>query len=183
MGEIKQLLTWKGTFLLNHTINAVLQVDSSKTIVVLGANYNLIKPKLQLNDIEVIFNENWKHGLGNSIAFGVDYIMNHYRVDGALIVLSDQPLVDTNYLNTLIGSFKMCKKQIVASNYGNEKLGVPALFDSCYFEELSELNQDKGAKKVIENHLDNVLALNAKHLISDIDTKEDYELLYKSNHQ
>ena len=44
------------------------------------------------------------------------------------------------------------------------------------------MNQDKGAKKVIENHLDNVLALSANHLISDIDTKEDYKRLYDENH-
>ena len=183
MGDIKQLLAWKGTFLLNHTIDTVLQVDSSKTIVVLGANYKRIKAEIQQEHIQVIYNKNWKNGLGSSIAFGVKYVQNNYEVDGVLIALADQPLIDATYLNTLIGSFKMGKKQIVASNYGNEKLGVPALFDSCYFEELSELNQDKGAKKVIENHLYNVLALNAKHLISDIDTKEDYERLYKANHQ
>ncbi len=182
MGEPKQLLPWKNTFLLSHTINNALQLGSSKTVVVLGANYKRIKAEIQQETIQIVFNADWKNGLGSSIAFGVKYIMRNYNVDGVLITLADQPLIDATYLNTLIGSFKMGKKQIVASNYGNEKLGVPALFDSCYFEELSELNQDKGAKKVIENHLENVLALNAKHFISDIDTMEDYKRLYNENH-
>ena len=182
MGNIKQLLAWKGTFLLKHTISNVLQLESTQTIVVLGANYERIKAEIQQECIQIIYNTNWENGLGNSIAFGVKHILSNYNVDGVLITLADQPLIDATYLNTLIGSFKIGKKQIVASNYGNEKLGVPTLFDSCYFEELSELNQNKGAKKVIENHLDNVSALNAKHLISDIDTKEDYEKLYKENH-
>ena len=183
MGNIKQLLAWKGTFLLKHTISNVLQLESTQTIVVLGANYERIKAEIQQECIQIIYNTNWENGLGNSIAFGVKHILSNSNVDGVLITLADQPLIDATYLNTLIGSFNIGKKQIVASNYGNEKLGVPALFDSCYFEELSELNQDKGAKKVIENHLDNVITLNAKHLISDIDTKEDYERLYKANHQ
>lgn len=182
MGDIKQLLAWKDTFLLKHTISNVLQLESTQTIVVLGANYERIKAEIQQERIQVIYNKDWENGLGNSIAFGVKYVQKNYKVDGVLITLADQPLIDAIYLNALIGSFNIGKKQIVSSNYGNEKLGVPALFDSCYFEELSELNQDKGAKKVIENHLDNVLALNAKHLISDIDTKEDYEKLYKENH-
>jgi len=182
MGDIKQLLAWKGTFLLNHAIDIVLQVDSSKNIVVLGANYERIKAEIQHENIQIIYNKDWENGLGSSIAFGVKHIQNNYEVDGVLITLADQPLIDATYLNTLIGSYKMGKNQIIASNYGHEKLGVPALFDSSYFEELSKLNQDKGAKKVIENHLDKVLALNAKHFISDIDTMEDYKRLYNENH-
>lgn len=182
MGDIKQLLAWKGTFLINHSIETVLQGDSSKTIVVLGANYEPIKAEIQQEHIQIIYNKDWENGLGSSIAFGVKYVQNNYEVDGVLITLADQPLIDTNYLNSLVNSFEVGKNQIIASNYGNEKLGVPALFDSFYFEELTQLNNDKGAKKIIENHLDNVLALNAKHLIADIDMKEDYEKLYKENH-
>lgn len=182
MGDIKQLLAWKGTFLINHSIETVLQGDSSKTIVVLGANYEPIKAEIQQEHIQIIYNKDWENGLGSSIAFGVKYVQNNYEVDGVLITLADQPLIDTNYLNSLVNSFEVGKNQIIASNYGNEKLGVPALFDSFYFEELTQLNNDKGAKKIIENHLDNVLALNAKHLIADIDTKEEYERLYGEHH-
>lgn len=183
MGDIKQLLAWKGTFLINHCIETVLQGDSSKTIVVLGANYEPIKAEIQQEHIQIIYNKDWENGLGSSIAFGVKYVQNNYEVDGVLITLADQPLIDTNYLNSLVNSFEVGKNQIIASNYGNEKLGVPALFDSFYFEELTQLDNDKGAKKVIMNHLKNVSALDAKHVISDIDTKEDYERLYKANHQ
>jgi molybdenum cofactor cytidylyltransferase len=182
MGDIKQLLAWKDTFLLNHVINTSLQLDSLQTIVVLGGNYERIKGEIQQEHIQIIYNENWENGLGSSIAFGVNYIMSNYHVDGILITLADQPLINNQYLKTIIDSFKIDKKQIVASKYGRDKLGVPALFDSFYFKELSEMNQDKGAKKVIENHLDNVLALSANHLISDIDTKEDYKRLYDENH-
>lgn len=182
MGDIKQLLAWKDTFLLNHVINTSLQLDSLQTVVVLGGNYERIKGEIQQEHIQIIYNENWENGLGSSIAFGVNYIMSNYHVDGILMTLADQPLINNQYLKTIIDSFEIDKKQIVTSKYGGDKLGVPALFDSFYFKELSEMNQDKGAKKVIENHLDNVLALSANHLISDIDTKEDYKRLYDENH-
>ncbi|PTM10405.1 MAG: hypothetical protein DA407_03710 [Bacteroidetes bacterium] len=184
MEEPKQLLPWKNTFLLNHAINTATKINSLKTFVVLGANYELIKSKIQHNDIGVIFNKNWKLGLGSSIACGVQSIMEtKQKFDGVLIILSDQPLVDSNYLNDFIRLFKAGSNQIIASIYESKKLGVPALFDSCYFEELSKLNQDKGAKKVITDHIENVITVNANHLIADIDTKEDYEILYKANHQ
>lgn len=184
MGEPKQLLPWKNTFLLHHTIHTAVHLKNSKTFVVLGTNHELIKPKIQHNDISIIYNKNWKLGLGSSIAFGVKSIMeSEQKFEGVLIMLSDQPLIDSNYLDGLISLFKAGNSQIIASVYEPEKLGVPTLFDNYYFEELSELNQDKGAKKVITVHIDHVISVNANHLITDIDTKEDYEKLYKANHQ
>ena len=183
MGEPKQLLPWKNSILLNHSIHTATQVTNSKTYVVLGANHDLIKSKLKRDDIEILHNTNWKSGLGSSIAFGVKSIMtSEYKFDGVLIKLSDQPLIDSNYLAGLIRLFKAVNNQIIASIYKSKKLGVPALFDSCYFEELSKLNQDKGAKKLITDHIDNVITVNANHLIADIDTKEDYQKLYNDNH-
>lgn len=183
MGEPKQLLPWKNTFLLNYAINTAMQVKNSKTYVVLGSNYELIKSKIQRDDIEVIYNSNWELGLGSSIAFGAKSIMtSKHNFDGILVMLSDQPLINYNYLETLISSFKTGTNQIIASTYEAGKLGVPALFDKVYFDELSMLNEDKGAKKVITKHLKNIKTLNASQLVSDIDTMDDYEYLYNKNH-
>jgi molybdenum cofactor cytidylyltransferase len=184
MGEPKQLLPWKNSFLLHHTIHTAVPLKNSKTFVVLGANHELIASKINSNDTEILYNENWKLGLGSSIGFGVQSIMrSHQKFDGVLIILSDQPLINSNYLDGLINLFKIRKNQIIASVYETKKFGVPALFDSFYFKELSCLNQDEGAKKVITDYIDNVITVNANHLITDIDTKEDYEKLYKANHQ
>lgn len=187
MGMPKQLLPWENTFLLNHAINNAIRLEHSKTFVVLGANYELIKPKLQREDIQILYNSNWVSGLGNSIGFGVQYIQNNMSADGVLILLGDQPLVDSNYINLIVDTFESNKHQIIASNYGpdasGERLGVPALFDKFYFEELSHLNQFKGAQKVIANHLNHVNSLHAVQFIADIDTKEEYERMYDANHQ
>lgn len=184
MGEPKQLLPWKNTFLLDHAINTAVQLDNSKTYVVLGANHELIKSKIKRNDIDIVYNKGWKLGLGSSIAFGVKTIKaSELNFDGVLIMLSDQPLIDNNYLDSIITLFKTGSNQIIATTYETNKLGVPALFDAYYFEELSKLNQDKGAKKVITTHVDNVITVNANQLIVDIDTKKDYQQLYRNNHQ
>ena len=44
------------------------------------------------------------------------------------------------------------------------------------------LNKDKGAKEIIIKYVEFVCSLNANHIIADIDTKEDYERLYKEHH-
>jgi molybdenum cofactor cytidylyltransferase len=186
MGTPKQLLKWKDSTILETVITNVLKSKSAHNLVILGAHYDAIQSKIENYNIETLYNEHWKKGLGNSLAFGIKQLQKNYQVDGVLIVLADQPLIDSDYLNTLINTFEVGKKQIIASDYGpdtsGEKLGVPALFDICYFEELSKLDNDRGAKKTIMEHIENVITVNASQLISDIDTMEDYERLYSSNH-
>jgi molybdenum cofactor cytidylyltransferase len=183
MADVKQLLPWNDTFLLNHTINNAAQLNHSKTHVVLGANCEQIKSAINRANIEIIYNKEWKKGLGSSIAFGVKHIKSKKQFDCVLTILADQPLIDTDYLSELVNLFEIKKNQIIASSYGNKKVGVPALFDGIYFDELSTLNEDKGAKQILKKHNTFVKTLNAENLITDIDTIEDYEQLYKANHQ
>jgi len=182
LGAIKQLLPWKGTTLLEHSIETISNLNCSDRFVVLGANHNLIKSKIDFSKVKVLVNNEWKLGLGSSIACGANHLLqNGFEVDAVLIILADQPLIDSKYLNSLIDTFEVDEKQIIATSYGNHKKGVPALFDKAYFKELSELNADKGAKTIIDNYSENVTTVNAEHLVFDIDTREDYEKLYKAN--
>ncbi len=183
LGTAKQLLPWKQTTLLEHSIKTILELNCDDVFVILGANHNLIKSKIDCKKVDVLVNDNWELGLGNSIASGVKYIQESKEVDGILLVLADQPLIDSKYLKSLIDKFEVNNNKIIASSYSNGKKGVPVLFDKEYFEELSKLNGDKGAKTLLDKYVPNVFAINAEHLVSDIDTEEDYDKLYKVNHQ
>lgn len=184
-GSPKQLLKWKESNLLEHAINTVSEANVSKKFLVLGANFNQILKEVDTSKVEVIKNNSWERGLGNSIAFGVNHILkSNANVDGILLILADQPLIDTAYLNVLIDTFKSSDKvQIIASSYFNGKKGVPALFDKRYFKELTKLKGDKGAKALIEKYSKNVSLIEGEHKLSDIDTFEEYEQLYNANHQ
>jgi len=183
MGTPKQLLKWKNTTLLGHAIETVQKLDTLKLIVVLGANYNLINAKINNYAVEVLVNESWKKGLGSSIAFGVNHLLkSDTKFDAVFIMLVDQPLIDSSYLNKVLDTYEMGKCQIIATSYKGGKQGVPVLFDAVYFEELSQLNDDNGAKEILQKHSKNVSAISADNLVSDIDTLEDYERLYNANH-
>ena len=183
MGDPKQLLQWKNVTLIENAINNALQLSILKPIVVLGANNEKIIPIIESYPVEVIHNSNWTSGLGNSIAFGVKHVRNNKKSDGVLITLADQPLIEMTYLKEIIESFETDKRQIIATQYKNGKLGVPVLFDRSYFNELSIIDGDKGAKLIFEKHSDSVIISPFKTNVFDIDTEEDYKKLKEITRQ
>ena len=182
MGVSKQLLKWKDTNLLQHTINTVNAVNS-ENIVVLGANYSKIRSQIEDKKMCVLCHQNWQKGLGSTISFGINYINNSLpHIDNVLIMLADQPLITADFLNQMIETQKLYQNKIICTLYQNEKLGVPAIFNNSFFEELLQLNNDKGAKNILQNYSDRILSVDGENLISDIDTIEDYEILYREHH-
>lgn len=178
MGHPKQLLPWKNTTLVGNAIQNALATRCEAICVVLGANAKLIhKQAIHHHEIEVIENLAWQSGMGSSIAAGMDFILKKNRdFDGILIMLADQPLIDTDYLNKMITLFYSSTHSIVATAYKN-RAGVPALFDKSYFTELAQLTQDYGAKELISQNKNEVLTLDPKEKSIDIDTESEYNQL------
>ena len=178
------MLKWGNSNLLQNAINTTRNSEASKTVLILGAHYSEIISKIETHNVELIKNETWENGLGNSIAFGVKSIIEKYpKTDGILIMLADQPLIKSLYLNNLINSFDVNKKQIIASTYVNRKYGVPVIFDKYYFNDLANLNDDEGAKHIISKYASYVKSINHDLQFEDIDTFDDYERLFLANHQ
>lgn len=183
MGFPKQLLKWKDTNLLQHAIDSVKDLNGDVVFLILGAHYEKIISEIDTNNITVLQNDHWKEGLGKSIAFGMNHInQSNLEIDHVLIVLADQPLIDIDYLKSLLEAYSKSKHKITCTLYHEDKFGVPAIFDKIYFKELSQLNHDKGAKRLLEKHRDSLSYVNGENVIVDIDTIDDYEKLYKIHH-
>lgn len=181
MGSPKQLLKWGDETLINYSIKTVQKVNTKSVVVVLGANFELIKNGIQTSEVTILNNPHWEKGLGTSIAVAVEYLQNSKSsVDGVLITLCDQPLITSDFLKLLISKFQLDKNQIIATSYGNGKHGVPALFDKVYFNELMGLSDDQGAREILKRQSNNVIGVTPPESNVDLDTKEDYTTLYQS---
>ncbi|MEB8329118.1 nucleotidyltransferase family protein [Flavobacteriaceae bacterium KMM 6897] len=179
MGSIKQLLPWKGTTLLENAIDQAKMSIASEVIVVLGAYAAEIRSRVKNDELLFIDNEEWASGLGTSISCGVNYIQNNRTdVTGIMILLADQPLINTKYINKMLETFIEKSKGMVTTNYGNRE-GVPAIFDRNFFPELQALKQDFGAKELIKKYKDLNISLNPEGKGLDVDTIEDYNTLLK----
>ncbi|WP_419211584.1 nucleotidyltransferase family protein [Maribacter sp. X9] len=179
MDGIKQLLPWKTSNFLLETIKTVKESNATSIHVVLGANADSIIDQCNLEEqnVELIINPDWSLGLGKSIALGVKKLTEKKHIpDGILICLADQPLLSTEYLNSVITSYTKQPSKIVASIYRN-RAGVPALFPKFFYPNLVLLEGDQGAKNILEDINNEIIVLNAHGQLTDIDTKDDYDQL------
>ena len=174
LGQPKQLLNYKKSFLLNYIIQECKASKIGDVYVVLGANYEQIQPKLD-NDITVLINDNWQKGMGNSIAFGFQKLIQE-DYEGVIIAVGDQPFFSQNILQSIIGKQNNTNSSIIISKYKIGQ-GTPCFFDKKLFSELVKLQGDIGAKPIIKKYKDYVQMINFPKGNIDIDTIDDLKYL------
>ena len=174
-GAIKQLLPWKSTTLLGQAIEQAQASEIDEIYVVLGAESNKIKEHIQQYNIEILINPDWEKGMGTSISHAVNVIQKkNKKIDAVMIHLPDQPQITHKELNMLIKTFQDTNKNIVATRLKN-KNGVPAIISKKYFKELSVLQEDYGARYLINNLPQDTKAIDLPVIYYDIDSREDYK--------
>lgn len=180
MTAVKQLLKIKEKTLLDIVLENAKKLNSDTVFCVLGANADNIKKEVSTENIHFIFNKNFENGLSASIVSGIKYLKeNPVIFDGILILLADQPAISLAYLKSMYSLFKANPSKIIASNYG-DKFGVPAIFPQKYVKNLLLIEEDKGAKELINNNKNDVLCPKFKTNFMDIDTEEDFKF-YKNS--
>lgn len=183
MGRVKQLLPYKGLTLLEFAIQQALQSKAQKVYCVLGANAEIIKQKVKNQKVVFINNPNWEKGLSSSIITAITHLAQLKEWPEAfLVMLADQPYVNSAYLNNLMALYYRNKNKIIASAYGNIN-GVPAIFSANYSKTLLKLKGDKGAKALLNKNPMAVLRFvsNSNKTLMDIDSPEEYENLIKKD--
>jgi molybdenum cofactor cytidylyltransferase len=171
MGLPKQLLQFRRKSLLRHAAENALAAHPAELIAILG--FDADRMKLELDDLLLreVTNPGWEEGIASSIRMGITSLPS--TIDGALLMLCDQPFVTSDLLTRLIAACT-AEKPISATDYG-QTLGVPACFGRSAFSWLLDLRGDKGAKGIIEQNRTHVAAIAFPEAGIDIDTIPDYK--------
>lgn len=112
-------------------------------------------------------------GMGSSLANAIGQSENW---QAALIMLGDMPYVQQPTFEAILNAYKPGDKSIVVPVTNNIQ-GHPVLFDRCYFDALSKLKGDKGARPILEAHKEKVIlvAVDDPGILVDIDLPGDIE--------
>ncbi len=172
LGQPKQVLPCKGKTLMECILKECLDSALGDVFVVLGSKMDIIQEKVP-KEVSILKNENWKQGIGTSIACS---IQNTQKYDAAFILLGDQPYFKKTILKSILKKQEESKASIVRSKYqkGN---GPPVLFLQKHFSALLDLKGDMGAKDVIRKFPEETAFVPFEKGHVDIDTPSDLKNL------
>lgn len=177
MGRAKMLLPLNNTNILEHIILAIEGAGVEPIYIVTGFYHQAIATALSNSTVKLVLNNHWELGMSSSIQIGLNQLLTDMPdVDLVLIVVSDQPFLTCDIVKALIEQYKLTRKPIIASEYGEVK-GTPVLFEKAYFKELLNLSGDKGARAILQAYPDAIATVPFKLGELDIDTPADYEQL------
>jgi Uncharacterized MobA-related protein len=176
MGYPKQLIEHQGEALVRRAAATALAAGAQPVVVIVGASSEEVEDELTgLAGVRTLYNERWETGLASSLSAGLGALNADRSIDGALVMVVDQPLVDADALRKLMSAFDD-RHRIVASAY-DEIVGVPVVVGSEHFHALMTLNGDEGAGRWLRARLADVTQIDVASASVDIDTPEDAERL------
>jgi molybdenum cofactor cytidylyltransferase len=160
-------------------VGAAINANIGPVVVVIGANETDILADLKNEDIATVINKDLAEGLSSSIKTGLKFLLTkHQACEDALLMVCDQPFVNEVLLEDLRQKKIETNKPLIACSY-KDTIGVPALFDKQFFDELFSLKGEEGGKKVLFNNPHAIATIPFPDGAIDIDTISDYEALIK----
>lgn len=166
MGRPKLLLELGGRTLIENAIGTASMAGCSPIVVVVGGGPPQIADIARRLGAEVVQNDEWRQGIGTSIARGMSALPRD--TDVVLILPADQIDVEPEHLQRLIASARD-EGGVAATDFGANR-GAPAAFFIGEFGLLSNLSGDRGARDAIQN----ARPIAPPRPIRDIDTLEDF---------
>ncbi len=168
-----------------HVVEAVLASQAQPILIVLGHQAELVRAALTAysSDKRLLFVENpeYKQGMSTSLRAGLQ-AMNGLEstvleaIDGAIVLLGDQPLITARVIDILIATREETTKKIIAPLY-NGRRGNPVVFSVDLFPELMIVTGDEGGRSVVEHHRQDIatVEIGDSAASSDVDTWSAYQ--------
>ena len=171
-GSPKQLLPWRGTTVLNSVVESGRQAGLTPLVVVLGANSEQIEPWLPGGCV-VVINVEWSQGQSSSLRAGLAQLPED--IDGALVLLGDQPQIYPHFCESIM--IRGLETGKITIPYVNDRRANPVYFPKQALKRLAQVEGDRGGRAIFSEFQVELLPWLDDCMAMDIDTPEDYEKL------
>ena len=190
MGELKALLPWRGSSLLEHQLASLASAGVSRTVVVLGYQPEKLQPLLKDRPgVECVHNPDYRHGKTTSIKAGLNALGQSADArlgfpDEAVLVLNvDQPrspdtvrrIIELHHGSRDRDSSNQTCLITVPTYRG--KGGHPIVLSPSLIDELMKISEDTlGLKALVLRHMGEVrrVEIDSSEILLDLNTPQDY---------
>ena len=183
MGQLKALLPWRDTTLLEYQLHSLLDAGVGRVIVVLGHDADRLKPLVESADrASWTVNPDYLQGKTTSLKTGVAALASQ-QVSDVLLLNVDQPR-SADTVRTLLERHLASSYRITIPTHGG-KGGHPILIAAELIPELAEIEEESlGLKAVVRRHADATerFELDDPSVLLDLNTPEQYQKALDSSH-
>lgn len=151
-----------------------LRLAVPEILAVVNADAAELARLFEQNGVPVTVCPHAEAGMGASLAWAV---RSTSHASAWIIALADMPLIQTATIALVAGA--LADPIAIAVPVFQKQRGHPVGFGRAYFEELVQLNGDRGAQSLLRNHAERVqrLACHDPGIVMDIDAPADLDLL------
>lgn len=172
-GGIKQLALIDGESMLRRVARMLLELDAP-VIIVTGAHAAEVEAALAGLPVLIERHAGWAEGMGSSLAAGIRRVCANFPDStGALLCLSDQPLLDIEPLRRMLARHRAAVDAILVT-VQRDVDGPPVLFPRDCFDTLANWFGARGARALLEREAHRVERFAASCMV-DVDTPADLQ--------
>lgn len=175
MGSPKLSLAWGDRTILEQTVAHSQASLAHELLLVTGHNAAAVEAVAAQMEVATV--HNIAHAAGEmivSLQTGVSHLPDN--IDAVLVILGDQPLVETAVLNQLMHAFWHGEGDIIAPTFAGRR-GNPVLIARTHFAELLALPPDAAPRHLLRRHPVTTIAVDSDSVLQDVDDRESYERL------
>ncbi|HVA25424.1 MAG TPA: nucleotidyltransferase family protein [Chloroflexota bacterium] len=176
MGQLKALLPWRGTTLLESQVSALVSAGVSPLVVVLGHRAAELRALLPVS-AQVALNERYREGKSTSIVAGISALPA--SAEAALVVAVDQP-TEAGVLRALLSGYSDDRPVVLLPSV-NHRRGHPTLFDRRLFADLVAITEEReGLREVMDRYEGEIgyVDVDTELVRANLNSPEEYEAAY-----
>ncbi len=175
MGAPKQLLPYGKHTVIEQIGSVLLACSLAEIVVVTGHERQAVEAKLADWPVRPVFNSRYQsQEMLSSVQCGLLALAP--EVQAALIVLGDQPQLESVVVQMLIEAYQRGAGRLIIPSFQMRR-GHPILIDRIYWPEILALDANETLRQVIDAHAGEIhyVLVETNSILSDIDTPEDYQ--------
>jgi molybdenum cofactor cytidylyltransferase len=178
LGQPKQLVEVGGESLVARSARLALALQPAQLTVVSGCEAERVAAELDGMAADIVFNRNWASGMGSSINYGVRSLVP--GMSGVLLMVCDQWRLEAADLERLVAAWLCDPSRIYVASWKEgaaQVSGPPVVFPGRLIPELKSMQEQRGARQLIDRYIDIVEFEEMENAGFDLDRPEDLEFL------
>jgi molybdenum cofactor cytidylyltransferase len=166
-----------GTPMIARVVDALQAASVERVLVVTGHERERVEAALAGRAVSFVHNPDYAVGMSTSLRAGVRALSPD--VDAALVCLGDMPWIAPAHVDALIDAFQPVEGREICVPVYQGKRGNPVLFGARFFDEMSQLEGDVGARALLDAHAEVVfpVLVDQSGVLVDVDTVAALERL------